>query len=264
MAQIYVAGIHTDAGKTHFSAAFCKAFGYSYFKLIQAGTPTDTQRVSELLKLAQDKECKHHSASTTNHKNQKNNSDTKMANNSQAKICQAKINQTKIHKAKIYKAKIHKEGVSLATPTSPHIAKIRENIYYDKIPLPQDENCLIELAGGLYTPFDEHCCMIDFMRENPAATVLVGRYYLGCINHILLSLQALKQASIKVLCLVMSGKDYKQDDLTNESALIDRFISDYAFVPIVHLPFFADRADDFVHSAEVLYEDIRAKVDFGF
>lgn len=244
MAQIYVAGIHTDAGKTHFSAAFCKAFGYSYFKLIQAGTPTDTQRVSELLKLAQDKECKHHSTSTIRHKNQKNNSDTKMA--------------------KIYKAKIHKEGVSLATPTSPHIAKIRENIYYDKIPLPQDDNCLIELAGGLYTPFDERCCMIDFMRENPAATVLVGRYYLGCINHILLSLQALKQANIKVLCLVMSGKDYKQDDLTNESALIDRFINDYALVPIVHLPFFADRADDFVHSAEVLYEEISERVDFGF
>lgn len=264
MAQIYVAGIHTDAGKTHFSAAFCKAFGYSYFKLIQAGTPTDTQRVSELLKLAQDKECKHHSASTTSHKNQKNNSDTKMANNSQAKIYQAKINQTKIHKAKIYKAKIHKEGISLATPTSPHIAKIRENIYYDKIPLPQDENCLIELAGGLYTPFDERCCMIDFMRENPATTVLVGRYYLGCINHILLSLQALKQANIKVLCLVMSGKDSTQDDLTNESVLIDRFISDYALVPIVHLPFFADRADDFVYSTEVLYEEIRAKVDFGF
>lgn len=259
MAQIYVAGIHTDAGKTHFSAAFCKAFGYSYFKLIQAGTPTDTQRVSELLKLAQDKECKHHSASTTNHKNQKNNSDTKMANNSQAKICQTKINQTKIHKAKI-----HKEGISLATPTSPHIAKIRENIYYDKIPLPQDENCLIELAGGLYTPFDEHCCMIDFMRENPATTVLVGRYYLGCINHILLSLQALKQANIKVLCLVMSGRDSAQDDLANESDLIDRFISDYALVPIVHLPFFADRADDFVHSAEVLYEEISEKVDFGF
>lgn len=244
MAQIYVAGIHTDAGKTHFSAAFCKAFGYSYFKLIQAGTPTDTQRVSELLKLAQDKECKHHSASTTSHKNQKNNSDTKMAKN--------------------YQAKIYKEGISLATPTSPHIAKIREKIHYDKIPLPQDENCLIELAGGLYTPFDEKCCMIDFMRENPAATVLVGRYYLGCINHILLSLQALKQANIKVLCLVMSGKDYTQDDLTNESALIDRFISDYALLPIVHLPFFADNADDFVNSAEVLYEEISAKVDFGF
>lgn len=259
MAQIYVAGIHTDAGKTHFSAAFCKAFGYSYFKLIQAGTPTDTQRVSELLKLAQGKECKHHSASTTSHKNQKNNSDTKMAKNSQAKICQTKINQTKIHKAKIYK-----EGISLATPTSPHIAKIREKIHYDKIPLPQDENCLIELAGGLYTPFDEKCCMIDFMRENPAATVLVGRYYLGCINHILLSLQALKQANIKVLCLVMSEKDYKQDDFTNESALIDKFISDYALLPIVHLPFFADNADDFVNSAEVLYEEISAKVDFGF
>ena len=260
MAQIYVAGIHTDAGKTHFSAAFCKAFGYSYFKLIQAGTPTDTQRVSELLKLAQDKECKHQSpksstTNTTNDKNQKNNSEIKTY---QAKLCQTKIYQTKIYK----------EGASLATPTSPHIAKIREKIDYGKISLPQDENCIIELAGGLYTPFDEQCCMIDFMRENPAICVLVGRYYLGCINHILLSLQALKQANIKVLCLVMSGKISKQDDLaddlTNDNALIDRFISDYALVPIVHLPFFTDNADDFVHSAEVLYEEMSAKVDFRF
>ncbi|HED9841394.1 TPA: ATP-dependent dethiobiotin synthetase BioD, partial [Campylobacter jejuni] len=37
--QIYVSGIHTDVGKTHFSAAFCANFNYDYFKLIQAGTP---------------------------------------------------------------------------------------------------------------------------------------------------------------------------------------------------------------------------------
>lgn len=252
MAQIYVAGIHTDAGKTHFSAAFCKAFGYSYFKLIQAGTPTDTQRVSELLSLAQNKECARHSSkSTTSHKNSHNQK-----------------NATKNYQAKICQTNIYKEGVSLATPTSPHIAKIREKLHYDKISLsqslPQDENCLIELAGGLYTPFDEVCCMIDFMRENPTVCVLVGRYYLGCINHILLSLQVLKEAGIKVLCLVMSGKNSKQDDLANENDLVDRFISDYASVPIVHLPFFADRADDFVRSAEVLYDEISAKVDFRF
>ncbi len=41
--KIYVVGIHTDVGKTHFSAAFCKVFGYDYFKLIQAGEPKDSE-----------------------------------------------------------------------------------------------------------------------------------------------------------------------------------------------------------------------------
>ncbi|WP_334087257.1 AAA family ATPase, partial [Helicobacter typhlonius] len=46
--QIYVLGVHTDTGKTHFSAAFCKAFSYDYFKLIQAGVPTDSDFVKTL------------------------------------------------------------------------------------------------------------------------------------------------------------------------------------------------------------------------
>lgn len=45
--QIYVSGIHTDVGKTHFSAAFCANFNYDYFKLIQAGTPTDSEFIAK-------------------------------------------------------------------------------------------------------------------------------------------------------------------------------------------------------------------------
>ena len=43
--NIYISGIHTDIGKTHFSAAFCHAFNFSYFKLIQAGMQRDAEVV---------------------------------------------------------------------------------------------------------------------------------------------------------------------------------------------------------------------------
>ncbi len=46
--QIFIAGSHTDAGKTSVSAALCYAFKLDYFKLVQAGTPTDSQRIQAL------------------------------------------------------------------------------------------------------------------------------------------------------------------------------------------------------------------------
>lgn len=164
MAQIYIAGIHTDAGKTHFSAAFCHAFAYDYFKLIQAGAQTDSSAVARFAK----------------------------------------------------DVPVHKEGVSLRTPASPHIAKMIENRTYSglEIALPNAKNLAIELAGGLYTPLDDRICMIDFVRENPRAVVLVGRYYLGCINHILLSVNALREAGLPILCIAMiKGLDGESSDV---------------------------------------------------
>ncbi|ANE35524.1 dethiobiotin synthetase [Campylobacter iguaniorum] len=47
MKNICISGIHTDAGKSHVSAALCYAFGYEYFKLIQAGALTDESFVKK-------------------------------------------------------------------------------------------------------------------------------------------------------------------------------------------------------------------------
>ena len=46
--QIFICGSHTDVGKTSVSAALCYAYGFEYFKLIQAGIPTDSQKIQEL------------------------------------------------------------------------------------------------------------------------------------------------------------------------------------------------------------------------
>lgn len=45
--QIYVSGVHTGVGKTHFSAVFCSKFNYDYFKLIQAGIPKDSEFIAK-------------------------------------------------------------------------------------------------------------------------------------------------------------------------------------------------------------------------
>jgi len=179
--KIYVVGIHTDAGKTHFSTAFCKAFNYDYFKLIQAGKPKDSDFVAKFSP----------------------------------------------------KTRIFEEGVFMQTPASPHLGKKLENLSYKglEIALPQSENLLIETAGGLFTPLDENITMIDYIDAFKYPCVLVGKYYLGSINHTLLSLKALNSKAIPLIALVMMGE--KDENF-------DSFIKSYTKVKIAHLPFFKE------------------------
>ncbi|MBF7067394.1 dethiobiotin synthase [Campylobacter volucris] len=44
--KIYISGINTDVGKTYLSARICKEFGFDYFKLIQAGSPKDSDVIA--------------------------------------------------------------------------------------------------------------------------------------------------------------------------------------------------------------------------
>ena len=119
----------------------------------------------------------------------------------------------------------------MQTPTSPHIAKEIERVEYEamQIKIPKSQNLIIELAGGLFSPIDEKFCMIDYMQNHKLPTILVAKYYLGSINHILLSIEALRQRYIDILCLVMVGKQEQQ---------VDSFIQQYSKITIIHLPFF--------------------------
>lgn len=48
--RICIAGVHTDAGKTCVSAVLCAAFALKYFKLVQAGSPSDSSRIKSFAK----------------------------------------------------------------------------------------------------------------------------------------------------------------------------------------------------------------------
>ncbi|TEY04594.1 ATP-dependent dethiobiotin synthetase BioD [Campylobacter sp. US33a] len=193
--KIYISGIHTDAGKTHCSAALCANFGFDYFKLIQAGEPTDSDFIR--------------------------------------KLCP--------------KTRIFKEGMLLKTPASPHLGRKKENLNYKAfdIALPKSEHLLIESAGGLFTPLDDEKTVIDYMARFKHPTFLVAKYYLGSINHILLSIEALKQRNIEILALVMMGeKDLLQDE----------FIQNYTKVKITNLPFFT--AQNLLAQSKIFKEEV--------
>ena len=151
------------------------------------------------------------------------------------------------------KSKIHKEGIFLKTPASPHIGKKLENLSYNAfdIKIPNSKNLLIETAGGLFTPIDEKCCMIDYMAYDLKPCILVASYYLGCINHIILSIEALRQRELPLLALVVSGK--KDED-------IDDFVFKYSGVKIVHLEHF--NKENFRQKALVLRQSLARVCEF--
>lgn len=207
---VVVVGSHTDAGKSVVSAALCYGFGLCYHKLVQAGTPTDSDFV----------------ASLTPH------------------------------------TRIIPSAICLRTPTSPHRAKRLESIEYDafSLPLPTCSSCakiLIESAGGLYTPIDSTHCVLDWVVYHRLPVVLVGRHYLGAINHMLLSIEALKARDIEILGVVMSGR------CDSEAQDSEAFITQYTHIPIAHLPEFEmcdtqTMHEHFAMAADVLVSELGA------
>ncbi len=103
---------------------------------------------------------------------------------------------------------IHKSAYELLLPASPNIAADAENteIKSEKLVLPDTDNMLIiEGAGGLMVPLNNEITTLDFIAENNLDVVLVANDYLGCINHTLLSLDALKSRNINVLFGIFNG-----------------------------------------------------------
>lgn len=78
---------------------------------------------------------------------------------------------------------------------------------------------LVEGAGGLLVPLTPNCVLLDFYAARNMPMILVGSPRLGSINHIRLSLEAIKARNIPLLGLVYNlygdhPKEIVQDSLS--------------------------------------------------
>ncbi|MEM9895470.1 MAG: dethiobiotin synthase [Bacteroidota bacterium] len=120
------------------------------------------------------------------------------------------LNNTDSHKIARWspKTKIHKEAYCLTQPMSPHAAADIDgiNISENKLRIPTTENeLIIELAGGLMVPLRSDFLNIDWVSSTGLPVVLVSNYYLGSINHTLLSIFLIKQRQIPLLGIIFNG-----------------------------------------------------------
>lgn len=106
------------------------------------------------------------------------------------------------------KTVIHPERHVFSSAVSPHLAAEmdKKEIFLHDFKLPATSNHLIiEGAGGLMVPINEKHTILDLIQYLEAAVVVVNNYYLGSINHTLLTINALQQKRIPILGLIGNG-----------------------------------------------------------
>jgi len=166
--NIIVAGIGTGVGKTVVSGLVCRALGADYWKPIQAGDldNSDSDKVRAMLS-AGDKQV----------------------------------------------SNIQPEAYSLTQAMSPHAAAQIDGVEIDLATLlkstpssKNEQDIVIELAGGLMVPLSNTLSTIDFVTELNSPLILVADYYLGSINHTLLSLDLLASRNIEVMGIIFNGQ----------------------------------------------------------
>lgn len=189
MQPIFITGIGTDVGKTLIAAIVTQALQADYWKPIQAGFSegTDSEWINKII------------------------------NN----------NSTEIY-TEIYKLKL---------PASPHIAAREEesNIDLNKIAnefkriqeagnkketsslsvnrQPSTASYLIiEGAGGLMVPLNDHEFVVDLIKKINAKVILVSRNYLGSINHSLLTAMVCKQHELDVIGWIFNDQYLEYED----------------------------------------------------
>ena len=92
--------------------------------------------------------------------------------------------------------------ITYELPAAPFVASKNTAVDFKKMQTKIEEmeaSCdllLIEGAGGLYVPIDEHTMMIDLISRFHAVALLVTHCSLGCINDTLLSKKALSDRAI--------------------------------------------------------------------
>ncbi len=103
----------------------------------------------------------------------------------------------------------HPEAYRLEMPASPHASAAAEGVTIERerLHLPQTDRFLVvELAGGLMVPLNDHDLYIDLLGDWGLPVVLVSQYYLGSINHTLLSVEALRARKIDVSGIIFNGE----------------------------------------------------------
>lgn len=104
--------------------------------------------------------------------------------------------------------RILEPALRLKAPLSPNQAAEKEgmSIAMRTIKLPDYNGKLVmEAAGGLMVPLNNHRTMLDLMRYYASPVILVARTTLGTLNHTFLSLHLLREKRLPVLGVVLIG-----------------------------------------------------------
>ena len=123
-------------------------------------------------------------------------------------------------------ATVHPSTYALTQPLSPHSAAEIDGITIEleKFKIPTDQTLIIELAGGIMVPLNDHETNLDLIKHLNLPVILVSKNYLGSINHTLLTYEILKSRNIPMAGIIFNGQ-------TNASG--EAFIVKHTGLPVL-------------------------------
>ena len=145
----------------------------------------------------------------------------------QTGACDGTDRQAVMNWAGVHAERTHAEVFIFEQAVSPHLAAEQEHrqIRLETILRPVDpEPIVIEGAGGVFVPINDHEFMLDLMRQLDAPVIVAARTALGTINHTLLTLAAIRNAKLDLCGVVMIGKENPENR---------RAVEHYGEVPVV-------------------------------
>lgn len=108
-----------------------------------------------------------------------------------------------------HQSRFYKEQYLLKTPVSPHASARIDQIDIELstiIPPISNRDLVIEGAGGLLVPLNDHDTILDLIKALEVEVILVSNLYLGSINHTLLTVEVLKQNKVHVKGIIFNGE----------------------------------------------------------
>ena len=136
--------------------------------------------------------------------------------------------ETVLRCAEIPQDRAPAEAFVFDPPVSPHLAARQAGVAIDletiQKPRVPTRRLIIEGAGGVLVPINREELMLDLMARLDASVVVASRTALGTINHTLLTVNRLREASLDVVGVALIG----EENVENRSA-----IEHYGDVPVV-------------------------------
>ena len=103
-------------------------------------------------------------------------------------------------------SKIFPEVYKFLAPLSAYDAAKKQNQAIDSFKFKiNTAKTVIEGSGGVFVPIAENFLMIDAIKFTNSQVIVVARSKLGMINHILLTISALKSRFIPILGIIVCG-----------------------------------------------------------
>ena len=145
----------------------------------------------------------------------------------QTGACEGTDRETVVKWAEIPDDNAYPESYIFDPPVSPHAAAKEQGTTIDlqRIRRPASADpIVIEGAGGVFVPVNDSAFMLDLMRHFAVPVIVAARTTLGTINHTLLTVFAIRRATIELRGVVMIGNE----NVDNRQA-----IERYGDVPVI-------------------------------